>query len=111
MRLLFAGYGPVHFICFRPAYERLREIPGIEVWFSGGREIRKSDKTVEYDTPALYRKFDVPRDRILELPQMRRRKFDMVFSAHTKGFFPRRRCTRVQMFHGARSRNWGMERL
>jgi hypothetical protein len=30
-RILFAGYAPVHFICFQPLYRRLRRMRGIEV--------------------------------------------------------------------------------
>ena len=104
-RLLFAGYGPVHFVCFRPLYERLRTLPGVEVWFSGGREIRMDEGVKEYDLHALYAPFDVPKNRLLTIEKMREQKFDMVFSAHTSGFFPRKRCTRVQIFHGVSFRN------
>lgn len=104
-RLLFAGYAPVHFVCFRPMYERLREFEDIEVWFSGGREVDAPEGEKRYDAAALYRPFDVPRDRILTLEEMRPRSFDLVFAAHTSGFFPRRRCRRVQIFHGVSFRN------
>lgn len=104
-RLLFSGYAPVHFVCFRPLYERLREVPGVEVYFSGGREVRREDGETGYDAAALYAPFDLPRDRVLALDEMRPRVFDMVFCAHTSGFFPQRRCPRVQIFHGVSFRN------
>ncbi len=105
-RLLFAGYAPVHFVCFRPVYERLREVPGVEVFFSGGTVVDEGPEGEKsYDTAALYRPFDVPRERVLTLDEMRPRTFDMVFSAHTSGFFPRRRAPRVQIFHGVSFRN------
>lgn len=105
-RLLFAGYAPVHFVCFRPVYERLRDLPGVEVCFSGGRVVdEREDGTKVYDTAALYDPLDVPRDRVLTLEEMRTRPFDLVFSAHTSGFFPLRRCPRVQIFHGVSFRN------
>jgi CDP-glycerol glycerophosphotransferase (TagB/SpsB family) len=76
----------------------------VEVYFSGGRKVRNNG-AVEYDTAALYKDLDVPRDRVLTLDEMRRRPFDMAVCAHTKGFFPEKRCPRVQIFHGVSFRN------
>ncbi len=105
-RLLFSGYAPVHFVCFRPVYERLREVPGVEVYFSGGKVVgEREDGTKIHDAAALYRPFGLPRDRVLELDEMRPRSFDLAFCAHTSGFFPSRRCRRVQIFHGISFRN------
>jgi len=105
-RLLFAGYAPVHFVCFRPVYERLRDVRGIEVYFSGGKVAgQKEDGTKVYDAAALYRPFGLPRESVLTLEEMRPRAFDLAFCAHTSGFFPRRRCPRVQIFHGVSFRN------
>ncbi len=99
-RVLFAGYAPVHYVCFRPVHERLMRVPGVEVYLSGGRE-----RAGGYDTDALYRPFGIPKDRVLTLEEMVPRAFDLVFSAHTSGFFPRRPTTRVQIFHGVSFRN------
>lgn len=104
-RLLFSGYAPVHFICFRPLYERLRRIPGIEVYFSGGKVVDEQEGRKIYDTAALYRGMGLPADRILTLDEMATRTFDLAFCAHTSGFFPKRRCPRVQIFHGVSFRN------
>ena len=105
-RILFAGYAPVHFVCFRPVYERLRDVPGVEVWFSGGKVVGENeDGTKVYDVQALYRPFGLPRERVLALDEMRPRSFDLAFCAHTSGFFPLRRCPRVQIFHGVSFRN------
>ena len=30
-RILFAGYAPVHFVCFLPVYRRLVEDPAVEI--------------------------------------------------------------------------------
>ncbi len=35
-RILFAGYAPVHFICFLPVYNILAEDERMEIWLSGG---------------------------------------------------------------------------
>jgi hypothetical protein len=105
-RLLFAGYAPVHFVCFRPVYERLKDVPGVEFYFSGGKVVAETPEGGKvYDAEELYRPFDLPRERVLPLAQMRPRAFDLVFCAHTSGFFPRRRCPRVQIFHGVSFRN------
>jgi len=103
-RVVFGGYAPVHYVCFRPIYERLKRIKGIEVYFSGGRKVQDNG-TLTYDTAALYRGLDVPPDRILRMEEMERRRFDLAVSAHTNGFFPRRRCHRLQIFHGVSFRN------
>lgn len=104
VRVVFGGYAPVHYVCFRPIYLRLMKVPGIEVYFSGGRKVQNNG-TVTYDTGALYRGMDVPSDHVLRMEEMRRRRFDLAVSAHTNGFFPRRRCHRLQIFHGVSFRN------
>lgn len=101
-RILFTAHAPVHYVCFRPVHERLLREPGIEVWFSGELEVPGGRAR---DAAALYRPFRIPPDRILELPAMRRRSFDLVVCCHTHGYFPSRRCPRVQMFHGLSFRN------
>ena len=35
-RTLFAGYAPVHFLCFFPVYKRLVADPRLEIYLSGG---------------------------------------------------------------------------
>jgi CDP-glycerol glycerophosphotransferase (TagB/SpsB family) len=60
---------------------------------------------MDHDTAGLYKGFGLPSSRVLTLDAMRPRRFDMVFCAHTSGFFPRRRCPRVQIFHGVSFRN------
>jgi hypothetical protein len=105
--LLFSGYAPVHFVCFRPIYEQLRRRSGLEFWFSGGSE--------GGDGPALtarqlYRPFRLPAERILSLDAMRKRRFDFVFCGHVSGYFPREDRARVQIFHGLSFRNMAVRR-
>jgi hypothetical protein len=108
-RVLFSGYAPVHFVCFRPIYERLRRMAGVEVYLSGGR-----DGATEDDAPLtareLYAPFRVPRSRVLELDRMRRQSFDLVFCAHVSGYFPRDDRERIQLFHGVSFRNMAVRR-
>ncbi len=107
-RVLFAGYAPVHFVCFRPIYERLKRLPGISVFFSGGRE--EGEDGPGLSAQQLYRPFRLPPGRILTIEAMRRQKFDMVFSAHVSGYFPREDRERVQIFHGLSFRNMAVRR-
>ncbi len=108
-RIVFAGYAPVHFLCFKPIYERLRRMRGVEVWLSGGRE-PGIDGTGAMTARQLYAPFRVPRERVIELDEMRRRTFDLVFCAHVSGYFPREDKERIQLFHGVSFRNMAVRR-
>ena len=103
-RVLFAGYAPVHFVCFQPVFERLRRMRGVEVVLSGGREADQEGNGA-LTAAQLYRPFRVPRSRIIELDEMRRQAFDVVLCAHVSGYFPREDRERVQLFHGVSFRN------
>lgn len=107
-RIVFAGYAPVHFVCFRPLYERLRRMEGIEVFLSGGRA--GLDGAPSLTAAELYRSFDVERDRVIELDVMRAQSFDITFCAHVSGYFPREDLERVQLFHGVSFRNMAVRR-
>ena len=108
-RILFAGYAPVHFVCFRPIHERLKTVPGVTVCFSGGREAPGPDGGV-LTAQALYRPFRIPPRQVLSLEAMRRQAFDMVLCAHVSGYFPREDRERVQIFHGLSFRNMAVRR-
>ncbi|HYT84598.1 MAG TPA: CDP-glycerol glycerophosphotransferase family protein [Gemmatimonadales bacterium] len=109
-RILFTGYAPVHFVCFRPIYERLRRVDGVQVFVSGGREPGDDGEGVAVTAGQLYRPFRIPPDRVLSLEEMRRQRFDMVFCAHVSGYFPREDRERVQIFHGLSFRNMAVRR-
>ena len=105
-RVLFTGYAPVHFVCFRPIYERLRRLPDVEVFVSGeghGNAERAGARE-------LYRPFRIPARRVLPLATVRRQRFDLVFCAHVSGYFPREDGGRVQIFHGLSFRNMAVRR-
>lgn len=108
-RILFAGYAPVHFICFQPLYERLRRMRGVEVVLSGGRE-PLDDGTGRLTAKALYAPFRLPAARIVELDRMREQTFDLVFCAHVSGYFPKDEQERIQLFHGVSFRNMAVRR-
>lgn len=107
-RIVFAGYAPVHFVCFRPLYERLRRMDGIEVFLSGGRAA--ADGAPALSAAELYRHFDVERERVIELDVMQQQSFDITFCAHVSGYFPKDDLERVQLFHGVSFRNMAVRR-
>lgn len=109
-RILFTGYAPVHFICFRPIYERLKRMPGVRVYFSGGREDAGGEGSGPPTAQELYRPFRIPRRQVLPLDTVRRQTFDLVFCAHVSGMFPREDKGRIQIFHGLSFRNMAVRR-
>ena len=108
-RILFAGYAPVHFVCFQPLYERLRRMRGIEVVLSGGRDAL-DDGTAKLTAKQLYAPFRIPPKQIVELDKMRQQTFDLVFCAHVSGYFPKDEQERIQLFHGVSFRNMAVRR-
>ncbi len=111
-RLLFTGYAPVHFICFRPIYQRLRRVPGLTIHLSG--EPSRADKGDPEPTAegaaTLYRPFHIPRKQVVPLPRAMCGEYDMVLCAHVSGYFPARDRERVQIFHGLSFRNMAVRR-
>jgi hypothetical protein len=108
-RILFAGYAPVHFICFQPLYERLRRMRGVEVVLSGGRAAL-DDGTGRLTAKQLYSPFRIPPRSVVELERMREQTFDLVFCAHVSGYFPKDESERIQLFHGVSFRNMAVRR-
>ncbi len=109
-RILFTGYAPVHFVCFRSLYQRLRRLKGVEVLLSGGREADPMTGAPAMTAAQLYAPFRIPRARVLTLEQVRVQSFDLVLCAHVSGYFPREDKERVQLFHGVSFRNMAVRR-
>jgi len=102
--ILFAGYAPVHFLCFQPLYRRLLERDDVRITLSGG--IRSGDKVnPDYDAQALYNSFDLPPGAIRTVEEIREMDFDLQFSSHTSLIPPRSATRRIQIFHGVSFRN------
>ena len=102
--VLFTGYAPVHFLCFRPLYERLRAHPRCRVTLSGGLR-SGSSASQSYDAHALYGALGVNLDHVASVDVIRTRHYDLLFAANTQMIEPRTVDTRVQMFHGISFRN------
>jgi hypothetical protein len=107
-KILFTGYAPVHFLCFLPVYQMLRNDPDLDIWFSGGFRSKDGD-TVEYDLTGFYNGHLVPNDRIITVAESRGRDFDVVICAHTSDdLFPRTARTSVQIYHGVSFKNYAV---
>lgn len=108
LSVLFTGYAPVHFLCFRPLYDRLRTLPQVELFVSGG--LRSSTPTgYAYDGAALYKPFGIPEHRILPVEALQQRSFDVLFSASKRIIAPPENLgARIQIFHGVSFRNRGV---
>lgn len=109
-RVLFAGYAPVHFLCFRPVYELLRKDPSFEIWLTGGfrRKDEGADEPV-FDLEGFYDPYDVESGRVRPFEELRDQHFDVVLSTHSSTvFFPKSYGKSVQMFHGVSFKNFSV---
>ncbi len=104
-RVLFTGYAPVHFVCFKPLFDALVTEPGVEVLVSGGLRSRNGDGQYEYDTAAMYSPFALPTQSVLEVPEIKQIDVDILVCSNTKPIKPRSHQRRIEMFHGLSFRN------
>ncbi|MGH2942844.1 MAG: CDP-glycerol glycerophosphotransferase family protein [Solirubrobacteraceae bacterium] len=109
-RILFTGYAHVHYACFRPLHERLRQWPDVEVRVSGGLRSRGADGAHRYDATAMYAPFGVPEEEILSQEEIDSRHFDVLFASNTKKIVPRSYEHSVEIFHGLSFRNRAIRR-
>ncbi len=87
--ILFTGYAPVHFVCFRPLFDQLCLDPDIEVLVSGG--LRSTDDLGQphQDAAAMYASFDVPAGTVVDAEDVADLDVDVLVSASTKPMKPR----------------------
>lgn len=104
MKVLFTGYAPVHFACFKPLYQRFVKDSNVEMFVSGGLR-EKTDQGIEYDEKALYKQFAIPQNKILSVDQINEQDFDILFAGNTKMIKPRSVSLKIQIFHGVSFRN------
>ena len=90
MRILFTGYAPVHFQCFKPLYDRLAAIPGTELQVSGGTR-SKSPHALGgylYDHEAMYRQFELPEGSVLPVASLAKADYDVIVMNSDLYFHP-----------------------
>lgn len=104
-RILFAGYAPVHFLCFLPIYRQLVGDPRVEVFLSGGFKENDENGT-RYSLRGFYEPFAVEPSRVIPIEQARGEDFDVLVCSHlSDDFFPRTVGRTVQLFHGVSFKN------
>jgi hypothetical protein len=104
-RILFAGYAPVHFVCFESVYRLLRSDPRLEIWLSGGFKAAH-EGAVTFSLDGFYDRFDVDRTRVIPFEQAGRQDFDVLICAHlSDSLFPHAVGRTVQIFHGVSFKN------
>lgn len=104
-RILFTGYAPVHFVCFKPLLDALIDEPGIEVLVSGGLRYRDPDGLRQHDTAAMYDPFKLPPNTVVDVAELPELDVDVLFCSNTKPIKPRSHKMSVEMFHGLSFRN------
>ena len=84
MRVLFTGYAPVHFLCFKPLYEALVRTPGVEVQLSGGTRSKSAQAPggYLYDADEMYNRFGLPEGTVLPVAALTNAEYDVMFSAN-----------------------------
>lgn len=104
-RVLFTGYAPVHFVCFKPLFDALVHEPGVEVLVSGGLRSRDADHVRHHDTRAMYDAFSLPGDTVVDVADLAELDVDVLVCTNTKPIMPRSYGMSIEMFHGLSFRN------
>ena len=108
-RILFAGYAPVHYLCFRPVHHILGRLEEIDVWCSGGFRRKEKGAEPSYELDGFYEPHGVDPARVIPVEEAREEPFDVVVCAHSSDvFFPRDVGRRVQIFHGVSFKNFAV---
>lgn len=102
--VLFSGYAPVHFACFKPLFDRLYGRPGLEIVLSGGTRMM-TPRGVRYEPDGLYDEFDLPAGVVRPFQEIQDLDIDVLFSSHTGKIAPPKVGHSVQIFHGMSFRN------
>jgi hypothetical protein len=102
--MLFTGYAPVHYACFRPLHEELARL-GVDVRVAGGARSRDDAGERVYDRDAMFGPFGLPADRVLSVEEIAELDVDVLFCANTKAITPRSAQRTIEIFHGMSFRN------
>jgi CDP-Glycerol:Poly(glycerophosphate) glycerophosphotransferase len=105
MKVLFTGYAPVHFVCFQPLFARLRQVPCVDVFVSGGLRSKTPEGERLHDAEAMYAPFGLPSESVLTVEQIQEMDFDVLFCSNTKKIEPRTYAQSIEIFHGMSFRN------
>jgi hypothetical protein len=105
LSVLFTGYAPVHYACFRPLHAALAHLDDVEVRVAGGTRTKRDDGTVTYDPEAMFAPFGLDADRVLTVDEIADLDVDVLFCANTATISPRSAGRTIEIFHGMSFRN------
>lgn len=105
LSVLFTGYAPVHYACFRPLHEALAAESGIDVHVAGGTRTKVDLGTYAYDAEAMFGPFGLDPASILTVDEISELDVDVLFCANTKAIRPRSADRTIEIFHGMSFRN------
>jgi hypothetical protein len=105
LSVLFTGYAPVHYACFRPLHEALGREHDVEVRLAGGTRTKLEDGTYAYDPVAMFGPFGVDAGTVLTVDELAETDVDVLFCANTKAIRPRSADRTIEIFHGMSFRN------
>jgi CDP-Glycerol:Poly(glycerophosphate) glycerophosphotransferase len=103
--VLFTGYAPVHYVCFRPLHAALERLPGVDVKLSGGLRRHLPSGERIHDLHALYDPFGIAAEAMLHVDELADLDVDVLVCANTKAIRPRSARSVVEIFHGLSFRN------
>ena len=103
--VLFTGYAPVHYACFRPLHAELERIEGVDVRVAGGTRRRGDDGEYVYDADAMYGPFGIDAASVLTVDELAELDVDALFCANTNAIAPRSAGRTIEIFHGLSFRN------
>jgi hypothetical protein len=103
--VLFTGYAPVHYACFRPLHAELERLDGVEVRVAGGTRGREDDGEHVYDREAMFGPFGLNGDHVLSVDEIAELDVDVLFCANTNAIVPRTAARTIEIFHGMSFRN------
>jgi hypothetical protein len=105
LSVLFTGYAPVHYACFRPLHAELEQMAGVDVRVAGGTRSADDGEQIAYDRDAMFGPFGVDGDRILTVEEIADLDVDVLFCANTRAIAPRSARRTIEIFHGLSFRN------
>jgi len=105
LSVLFTGYAPVHYACFRPLHGALAAMGDVDVRVAGGTRTKLDDGDYAYDAAAMYAPFGIDPATVLTVEQIAERDVDVLVCANTKAIRPRSAGRTIEIFHGMSFRN------
>src|SRR3954452_23755415 len=105
LSVLFTGYAPLHYACFRPIHEALVREGGFDVRVAGGTRTKLDLGTYAYDAHGMFSPFGLDGETVVSVDELPELDVDILFCANTKAIRPRSAARTFEIFHGMSFRN------